>query len=231
MLNKHALVVEKRLPNTKQKSTTIPNEHPNTLDSENNAWLTEERWDLLETTGELASGRSTSSLAPIPHLEHPQPGAITCANSPQLPDEITYYTFGPLTGMSPSGLNNIWQVPIGVSEYNSECRLEQSKSAPHREKWQICNETLASGIEAAKRALHDHDIINTHAAFKAVIHGWETDETILRSHPMWVAVQQVIEQIFGDWESKAQVIACMLILHKLLLVSTVPVGFGLPNMK
>lgn len=164
----------------------------------------------------LESENQLDSSQLIPSSGHLRPDDSISIASPQLPNEILNYTFGDFISWSPPGPSGFWPVMNIPQSYSGISQI--SPTAPNEEKWRICNESLALGINSARDAINDIGVTSSHAAFKAVLLGWNPTEDIVRAHPMWVALQEVVEKIFGDWESKPQRIACMLILHRVLMV-------------
>jgi hypothetical protein len=96
-----------------------------------------------------------------------------------------------------------------------------ARVVPDVEKWRTSNDAFIFGIDTGKRSIGESKIINSHAAYKAILWGCDTMEEIERSHPLWLALRQVDEKVFGDWRSKAQKIAMMFVCHRMLLVRSI----------
>lgn len=65
-------------------------------------------------------------------------------------------------------------------------------------------------------------IINSHAAYKAILWGCDAREEKERCHPLWLALRQVDEKVFGNWNRKAQKIAMMFVCQGMLLYKSNP---------
>ncbi|KAL5325696.1 hypothetical protein ACEPPN_006826 [Leptodophora sp. 'Broadleaf-Isolate-01'] len=208
--------VEDRGPQAVQSPTSIPlpGIGHTEVTANSDFGLSEACWDEGMSSARLALEISRGSSPLV------APDISISTSTPQLPDEIINYTFGDFISWSPPNSSLLWPVMMNPPESSYDHGRQTSISAPNEEKWRICNESLALGIKSARDAINEIDVTSTHAAFKAVLLGWDATEDIVRTHPMWVALQQVAEKIFGDWESKPQKIACMLILHRILMVST-----------
>lgn len=90
---------------------------------------------------------------------------------------------------------------------------------PDHEKWRTSNEAIIFGIEKARKMSQDETtIINSHAAYKAILWGCDAREEEERSHPLWLALRLVDEKVFGNWHRKAQKIAMMFVCQRMLLV-------------
>lgn len=90
---------------------------------------------------------------------------------------------------------------------------------PDHEKWRTSNEAFIFGIEKTRKMSYaETAIINSHAAYKAILWGCDASEEKERCHPLWLALRQVDEKVFGHWQRKAQKIAMMFVCHRMLLV-------------
>lgn len=98
------------------------------------------------------------------------------------------------------------------------CLSDSAKVVPDVDKWRTSNDAFIFGIDTGKRSIRETNIINSHAAYKAILWGCDEREEMERRHPLWLALRQVDEKVFGDWQSKAQKIAMMFVCHKMLLV-------------
>ncbi|RFU33263.1 hypothetical protein B7463_g3048, partial [Scytalidium lignicola] len=97
-----------------------------------------------------------------------------------------------------------------------------SSVVPDEEKWSFGNEAYTFGVESSKKTSTNLNTIDPHAPFKAILWGWDVVDEEQRSHPMWTALRKVDEQIFGNWQSKAQKIALMFVTHRLLIYRSNP---------
>jgi hypothetical protein len=96
---------------------------------------------------------------------------------------------------------------------------------PDDKKWTTSNDAFIYGINTGTRVFGvgnpqgvlEQKIMNSHAAYKAILWGCDAMEEQERTHPLWLALRQVDEKVFGDWKSKAQKIAMMFVCHRMLL--------------
>jgi hypothetical protein len=90
---------------------------------------------------------------------------------------------------------------------------------PDHEKWRTSDEAFIFGInKTRKMSTAEATIINSHAAYKAILWGCDVREEKERNHPLWLALRQVDEKVFGNWHRKAQKIAMMFVCQRMLLV-------------
>lgn len=90
---------------------------------------------------------------------------------------------------------------------------------PDHEKWRTSNDAFIFGIDKTRKMSQtETTIINSHAAYKAILWGCDAREEKERSHPLWLALRQVDERVFGNWHRKAQKIAMMFVCQRMLLV-------------
>lgn len=90
---------------------------------------------------------------------------------------------------------------------------------PDHEKWRTSDEAFIFGInKTRKMSQAETAIINSHAAYKAILWGCDVREERERQHPLWLALRQVDEKVFGNWQRKAQKVAMMFVCQRMLLV-------------
>lgn len=105
---------------------------------------------------------------------------------------------------------------------------------PDDEKWATSNDAFVFGINTCKQVFNarnrfmkeaEQRVLYSHAAYKAILWGSTTHDERdehERRHPLWLALRQVDERVFGDWTSKAQKIAMMFVCHRMLLYKCNP---------
>ena len=87
--------------------------------------------------------------------------------------------------------------------------------APDLEKWEVSNGAFIGCLDSVKKRKASNSTLDMHVPFKAVIWGWDNvgDEA---NHPVWSALRQVDQRVFGTWTSKAQRIALMYVCQTLI---------------
>lgn len=94
-----------------------------------------------------------------------------------------------------------------------------------RDKWHLTNDVYTWGLESYKKWTRDYGPYFSLRPFAAIFEGWDILDEEERSHPVLEALRWVDERVFGDWQSKAQRIAMMLIKIRLMNVSYLPKRF------
>jgi hypothetical protein len=95
--------------------------------------------------------------------------------------------------------------------------LDKSKVVPDIDKWHISNRALDFGITAARKSFPESNIINSQASYKAILNRCSVEEELEREHPLWIALREVDEKIYGH-KSKALRVAVMLGCLRMILV-------------
>lgn len=90
--------------------------------------------------------------------------------------------------------------------------------APDCEKWHVSNNAFVSGLELSRTAPSSLTGLDQDTPLRAVLWGWDSVDPIQRNHPVWAALRQVDERVFGNWTSKAQKLAMMYVCHLLMQV-------------
>ncbi|KIW12640.1 hypothetical protein PV08_09918 [Exophiala spinifera] len=87
--------------------------------------------------------------------------------------------------------------------------------APDVDKWHVSNGAFINALtEIRKRNPADQEL-DLHVPFKAAIWGWNNVGPEAQ-HPVWLALRQVDQRVFGTWKSKAQRIALMYVCQTLM---------------
>jgi hypothetical protein len=105
-----------------------------------------------------------------------------------------------------------------------------SRVARDEEKWNVSDRAFTYGIELSRDpslALAQSpdeaaSVIESHEPFAAVLYGWKGNEGKKFRHPIWIALKEVDERVFGNWKSKPQKIAMMFVTHRLMMYRTNP---------
>lgn len=100
-------------------------------------------------------------------------------------------------------------------EYHFPAPETVSKIAPDTEKWHVSNGAFISCLDSVKQRTASTSTLDMHVPFKAVIWGWDNVGPEAQ-HPVWAALRQVDQRVFGTWTSKAQRIALMYICQTLI---------------
>jgi hypothetical protein len=83
------------------------------------------------------------------------------------------------------------------------------------EKWHVGNSAYFGALDSVKRQGRSASTMDLEVALKAGIYGWE-HVGHEADHPVWSALRQVDQRIFGSWTSKAQRIAMMYVCQTLI---------------
>ena len=89
------------------------------------------------------------------------------------------------------------------------------KVAPDLEKWEVSNGAFIHCLDSVKKKTASNSTLDMHVPFKAAIWGWENVGPEA-NHPVWSALRQVDQRVFGTWTSKAQRIALMYVCQTLI---------------
>ncbi|KAL2430092.1 hypothetical protein ABEF95_004042 [Exophiala dermatitidis] len=89
------------------------------------------------------------------------------------------------------------------------------KVAPDSEKWHVSNGAFISCLDSVKQRTSSTSTLDMHVPFKAAIWGWDNVGPEAQ-HPIWKALRQVDQRVFGTWTSKAQRIALMYVCQTLI---------------
>lgn len=152
----------------------------------------------------------------LPDLD---PGAIFWPHASPLP---TFASSPPAKFSVPSPLN---QNP------NPNPQRRSSRVARDEEKWNVSDRAFTYGIELSRDpslAISQSpdgtpSCIESHEPFAAVLYGYKSlTESRKFRHPIWIALKEVDERVFGNWKSKPQKIAMMFVTHRLMMYRTNP---------
>lgn len=83
------------------------------------------------------------------------------------------------------------------------------------EKWYVGNSAYFGALDSVKRRVRSATTMDFQVAFQAALWGWKNVGQEAE-HPVWNALRQVDERIFGSWTSKAQRIAMMYVCQTLI---------------
>ncbi|KAI1610163.1 hypothetical protein EDD36DRAFT_316837 [Exophiala viscosa] len=92
---------------------------------------------------------------------------------------------------------------------------ETVKVAPDEDKWHVSNGAFISAMDSIKEPVMTNTELDLHVPFKAAIWGWDNIGPEAQ-HPVWQALRQVDQRVFGTWTSKAQRVALMYVCQTLL---------------
>ena len=87
--------------------------------------------------------------------------------------------------------------------------------APDAEKWHIGNSAYFGALDSVKRRVRSATTMDFQVAFHAALCGWQNVGNEAE-HPVWNALRQVDQRIFGTWTSRAQRIAMMYVCQTLI---------------
>jgi hypothetical protein len=88
------------------------------------------------------------------------------------------------------------------------------------EKWNVSDSAFLQALEICRATKHTDPILDPDVPVKAILWGWHTVDAAQRHHPVWQALRQVDERVFGTWTSKAQKIAMMYVCQLMMQVSS-----------
>ena len=110
-----------------------------------------------------------------------------------------------------------WNQPTFDWDFtNPSCKLSV---APPEEKWVISDTAFLHALSLTKAVTRVDVTLDPDVPVKAILWGWHTVEASQRNHPVWVALRQVDERVFGNWTRKAQKVAMMYVCQLLMQVS------------
>lgn len=88
------------------------------------------------------------------------------------------------------------------------------------EKWNVSDSAFLQALELCRTTTKKDPVLDPDVPVKAILWGWHTVDAAQRQHPVWQALKQVDERVFGAWTNKAQRIAMMYVCQLGLQVST-----------
>lgn len=116
--------------------------------------------------------------------------------------------------MGPTGYNAWSASTPSPLDYRFPSR-ETVKVASDMDKWHVSNGAFVSALDSVTHRKTSHIDLDPHVPFKAVIWGWDNVGPEAQ-HPIWKALRQVDQRVFGTWTSKAQRIALMYVCQTLI---------------
>ncbi|OAP58050.1 hypothetical protein AYL99_07140 [Fonsecaea erecta] len=94
--------------------------------------------------------------------------------------------------------------------------LEVTKRiAPDAEKWYVSNSAYNRALDSVKRRGKSAATMDFQTAFQAMLWGWQNVGREAE-HPVWHALREVDQRIFGTWTSMAQRMAMMYVCQTLI---------------
>lgn len=90
------------------------------------------------------------------------------------------------------------------------------------EKWNVSDSAFLGALELCRTTTNTDPILDPDVPVKAILWGWHTVDAAQRNHPVWQALRQVDERVFGSWTSKAQKIAMMYVCQLMMQVRSTP---------
>ncbi|KAJ9612903.1 hypothetical protein H2200_002844 [Cladophialophora chaetospira] len=123
---------------------------------------------------------------------------------------LEMFEFGPPTGY------NGWQPQTpSPFDYRFPPGHAPIKVAPDVAKWHVSDRAFISCLDSVKKRTASTSTLDMHVPFKAAIWGWDNVGPEAQ-HPIWSALRQVDQEVFGTWTSKAQRIALMYVCQTLI---------------
>lgn len=116
--------------------------------------------------------------------------------------------------MGPTGWN---ATPPSPYDFHFPSAETSTRVVPDLDKWDVSNGAFVSCLNSVKRRQGSVSTStpDLHVPFKAAIWGWDNVGPEAQ-HPVWAALRQVDQQVFGTWTSKAQRIALMYVCQTLI---------------
>lgn len=84
------------------------------------------------------------------------------------------------------------------------------------EKWNVSDTAFLQALELCRTTTNTDPTLDPDVPVKAILWGWHTVDAAQRHHPVWQALRQVDERVFGNWTSKAQKIAMMYVCQLMM---------------
>lgn len=88
------------------------------------------------------------------------------------------------------------------------------------DKWHVTNDVYTWGLDSYRKLYYYYGTYGAVKPIMAIFEGWHILDEKEKCHPVYRALQWVDECLFGDWHSKAQRIAMILIKMRLMNVSS-----------
>ncbi|KAK6387583.1 hypothetical protein LTS17_000852 [Exophiala oligosperma] len=86
---------------------------------------------------------------------------------------------------------------------------------PDTEKWHLGNSAYFGALDSVKRRVKSASTMDFQVAFQAMLWGWQ-NVGHAAEHPVWYALREVDQRIFGTWTSVAQRIAMVFVCQTLI---------------
>jgi hypothetical protein len=162
-------------------------------------------------------------------IGNPSDSSITYAQETLADTYSTLVEIAPSYDFMPFGGITNFDTAVSIGTPGQVCLSKSATVVPDDEKWATSNDAFIFGINTGRQvfgvgntSMAERKIMNSHAAYKAILWGCDAREENERAHPLWLALRQVDERVFGNWQSKAQKIAMMFVCHRMLLYKCNP---------
>jgi hypothetical protein len=110
---------------------------------------------------------------------------------------------------------NNWAAPT-PSPFDFRFPTSQFESiASDEDKWHISNSAFIGCLDSVKKHKGSSSTLDLEVPFKAALWGWDNVGPEAQ-HPVWNALRQVDQRVFGSWKSKSQRIALMFVCQTLI---------------
>lgn len=159
------------------------------------------------------------------NLETESVAAETAVGAIPRPDEVGNSTSGleDFFEFSPTSLLEAFELgPTGWSSAVPslfDCHFPRNNAVanivPDVDKWHVSNGAFIGCLDSVKKRVTSNATLDLHVPFKAAIWGWDNVGAEAQ-HPVWQALRQVDQQVFGTWTSNAQRIALMYVCQTLI---------------
>lgn len=149
-----------------------------------------------------------------PHADTPAPNSEGGGHFTGLEDLFDFSPSSLLEAfeLGPTGWNASSPSPF---DYHFPQPQNVTRVAPDVDKWHVSNGAFVACLDSVKHREASTSTLDLHVPFKAAIWGWDSVGTEAQ-HPVWAALRQVDQRVFGTWTSKAQRIALMYVCQTLI---------------
>lgn len=181
-----------------------------------------QRHNSVSTTSdatEVVNGHYLNSLDTKNIALETATGSLAGADEaePALSGLEDFFAFSPTSLLEAFELGPTGWSSAGPSLF--DCHFPRADSissiAPDVDKWHVSNGAFIGCLDSVKKKGTTTATLDLHVPFKAVIWGWDNVGAEAQ-HPVWQALKQVDQQVFGSWTSTAQRIALMYVCQTLI---------------
>ena len=117
--------------------------------------------------------------------------------------------------MGPTGYNGWNPQTPSPFDYRFPTTDTVTRIAADVDKWEVSNGAFIQCLDSVKKQTASTVELDLHVPFKAAIWGWDNVGPEAQ-HPVWNALRQVDQRVFGTWTCKAQRIALMYVCQTLI---------------